>query len=88
MILMIKNFESNNQCIQRISTMKNKSENSHENYLETKVTKLAVFKKLNSYQEDFFTLSTSNMCDQIFEMLCKKTLMTSNEMSRIFLISK
>ena len=64
--------------------MKNKSENSHENYLETKVTKLAVFKKLNSYQEDFFSLTISNTCDQIFEMLCKKSLFTSNGISRIF----
>ena len=88
MILMIKNFESNNKCIQRISTIKNKSENSHEKYLETKVTKLAAFKKLNSYQEDLFSLTTSNTCDQIFEMLCKKTLLTSNGMSKIFLILK
>ena len=61
--------------------MKNKSESSHEKCLETKVTKLATFKDLNSYQEKLFSLDTSNRCDQVYEMLYKKKLFNPAKVS-------
>ncbi len=83
-IIWLKDFKSNNKYIHRVSTVKNKSESSHEKCLETKVTKLATFKDLSSYQEKLFSLDASNRCDQIFEMLCKKKLFNPAKVSRFF----
>ena len=81
-IIWLKDFKSNNKYIHRVSTVKNKSESSHEN--KTKVTKLATFKDLGSYQEKLFSLDTSNRCDQIFEMLYKKKLFNPAKVSLFF----
>jgi hypothetical protein len=83
-IIWLKDFKSNNKYIHRVSTVKNKSESSHEKCLETKVTKLATFKELNSYQEKLFSLDASNRCDQIFEMLYKKKLFNNPAKVRHF----
>ena len=52
--------------------MNNKSLNSQEEFFETKITKYGMFKELDGYQRDFFSLNSLDKSDIILEIICKK----------------